>query len=124
MVLVGVMSKKIVNIFFAIQIQNIIFVASKIPKNITIMSKESLIKLRDHILETLSYEERAWLVDELNQVDDEKDGICPYTKEELDARFDELESDFEKGDYLPADETFRLIAQDLGFENRMERIAV
>ena len=88
------------------------------------MSKESLIKLRDHILETLSYEERVWLVDELNQVDDEEDGICPYTKEELDARFDELESDFENGDYLPADETFRLIAQDLGFENRMERIAV
>ncbi|MBQ4407693.1 MAG: hypothetical protein II852_11890 [Bacteroidales bacterium] len=88
------------------------------------MSKESLIKLRDHILETLSYEERVWLVDELNQVDDEVDGICPYTKEELDARFDELESDFENGDYLTADETFRLIAQDLGFENRMERIAV
>ncbi len=88
------------------------------------MSKESLIKLRDHILETLSYDERVWLVDELNQVDDEEDGICPYTKEELDARFDELESDFENGDYLPADETFRLIAQDLGFENRMERIAV
>ena len=88
------------------------------------MSKESLIKLRDHILETLSYEERAWLVDELNQVDDEKDGICPYTKEELDARFDELESDFENGDYLPADETFRLIAQELGFDNRIERIAV
>lgn len=88
------------------------------------MSKESLIKLRDHILETLSYEERVWLVDELNQVDDEEDGICPYTKEKLDARFDELESDFENGDYLPADETFRLIAQDLGFENRMERIAV
>lgn len=88
------------------------------------MSKESLIKLRDHILETLSYEERVWLVDELNQVDDEEDGICPYTKEELDARFDELESDFDNGDYLPADETFRLIAQDLGFENRMERIAV
>ena len=96
----------------------------KNPQNITIMSKESLIKLRDHILETLSYEERVWLVDELNQVDDEEDGICPYTKEELDARFDELESDFENGDYLPADETFRLIAQDLGFENRMERIAV
>ena len=88
------------------------------------MSKESLIKLRDHILETLSYEDRKWLVDELNQVDDEEDGICPYTKEELDARFDELESDFENGDYLPADETFRLIAQDLGFENRIERIAV
>lgn len=88
------------------------------------MSKESLIKLRDHILETLSYEERVWLVDELNQVDDEEDGICPYTKEELDARFDELESDFEKGDYLPADETFRLIAQELGFDNRIERIAV
>ena len=88
------------------------------------MSKESLIKLRDHILETLSYEERAWLVDELNQVDDEKDGICPYTKEELDARFDELESDFEDGDYLPADETFRLIAQELGLDNRIERIAV
>ena len=88
------------------------------------MSKESLIKLRDHILETLSYEERAWLVDELNQVDDEKDGICPYTKEELDARFDELESDFENGDYLPADETFRLIAQELGLDNRIERIAV
>ena len=88
------------------------------------MSKESLIKLRDHILETLSYDERVWLVDELNQVDDEEDGICPYTKEELDARFDELESDFENGDYLPADETFRLIAQDLGFETRMERIAV
>lgn len=88
------------------------------------MSKESLIILRDHILETLSYEERVWLVDELNQVDDEEDGICPYTKEELEARFDELESDFENGDYLPADETFRLIAQDLGFENRMERIAV
>lgn len=86
------------------------------------MSKESLIKLRDHILETLSYEERVWLVDELNQVDD--DGICPYTKEELDARFDELESDFENGDYLPADETFRMIAQELGFENRVERIAV
>jgi hypothetical protein len=88
------------------------------------MSKESLIKLRDHILETLSYEERVWLVDELNQVDDEEDGICPYTKEELDARFDELESDFENGDYLPADETFRLIAQELGFDNRIERIAV
>ena len=88
------------------------------------MSKESLIKLRDHILETLSYDERVWLVDELNQVDDEEDGICPYTKEELDARFDELERDFENGDYLPADETFRLIAQELGFDNRMERIAV
>ena len=88
------------------------------------MSKESLIKLRDQILETLSYEERVWLVDELNQVDDEEDGICPYTKEELDARFDELESDFENGDYLPADETFRLIAQELGFDNRIERIAV
>ncbi len=88
------------------------------------MSKESLIKLRDHILETLSYEERVWLVDELNQVDDEEDGICPYTKEEPDARFDELESDFENGDYLPADETFRLIAQELGFDNRIERIAV
>lgn len=83
-----------------------------------------MIKLRDHILETLSYEERVWLVDELNQVDDEEDGICPYTKEELDARFDELESDFENGDYLPADETFRLIAQELGFDNRIERIAV
>ena len=34
MVLVGVMSKKIVNIFFAIQIQNIIFVASKIHKTL------------------------------------------------------------------------------------------
>jgi len=88
------------------------------------MSKESLIKLRDHILETLSYEERVWLVDELNQVDDEEDGVCPYTKEELDARFDELESDFENGDYLPVDETFRLIAQELGFDNRIERIAV
>jgi len=88
------------------------------------MSKESLIKLRDRLLGTLSYEDRKWLVDELNQVDDEEDGICPYTKEELEARFDELESDFENGDYLPADETFRLIAQDLGFENRMERIAV
>ena len=88
------------------------------------MSKESLIKLRDHILETLSYEERVWLVDELNQVDDEEDGICPYTKVELDARFDELESDFENGDYLPADETFRLIAQELGLDNRTERIAV
>jgi hypothetical protein len=88
------------------------------------MSKESLIKLRDHILETLSYEERVWLVDELNQVDDEEDGIRPNTKEELDARFDELESDFENGDYLPADETFRLIAQELGLDNRTERIAV
>lgn len=88
------------------------------------MSKESLIKLRDHLLETLSYAERVWLVDELNQVDDEDDGICPYTKEELDARFDELERDFENGDYLSADETFRLIAQELGFDNRMERIAV
>lgn len=88
------------------------------------MSKESLIKLRDHLLETLSYEERVWLVNELNQVEEEADGICPYTREELDARFDELERDFENGDYLPADETFRLIAQELGFDNRMERIAV
>ena len=88
------------------------------------MSKESLIKLRDHLLETLSYAERVWLVDELKQVDDEVEMGCPYTKEELDARFDELERDFENGDYLPADETFRLIAQELGFDNRMERIAV
>ena len=71
------------------------------------MSKESLIKLRDHLLETLSYAERVWLVNELNQVEEEADGICPYTKEELDARFDELERDFDKGDCISSEEFFK-----------------
>lgn len=91
------------------------------------MSRDSLIKLRDRLLGTLSYEDRKWLAGELVDAEEEEFTTvlsCPYTKEELNARFDELEKDFENGDYLPADETFRMIAQELGFENREERIAV
>ena len=88
------------------------------------MSKDSLIKLRDRLLVTLSYEDRRWLVGELENADSELVSACPYTKEELDARFDELERDFENGEFLPADESFHLIAKELGFEQNIERIAV
>ena len=88
------------------------------------MSKDSLIKLRDRLLVTLSYEDRRWLVGELENADSELVSACPYTKEELDARFDELERDFEIGEFLSADESFHLIAKELGFEQNIERIAV
>ena len=88
------------------------------------MSKDALIKLRDSLLVTLSYEDRKWLVGELENADSESVSACPYTKEELDSRFDELEKDFENGEYLPAGETFHLIAKELGFEEKIERIAV
>ena len=91
------------------------------------MSRDSLIKLRDRLLGTLSYEDRKWLAGELVDAEAEEFSTvlsCPYTTEELNVRFDELEKDFENADYLPADETFRMIAQELGFVNRVERIAV
>ena len=88
------------------------------------MSREALINLREYLLETLSFEDRMWLVNELETSEEEKVSECPYTKEELDKRFDEIEKDFENGEYLPADETFRLIAEELEFDKEIERIAV
>lgn len=88
------------------------------------MSREALINLREYLLETLSFEDRMWLVSELETSEKEEVSECPYTKEELDKRFDEIEKDFENGEYLPADETFRLIAEELEFDKEIERIAV
>ncbi|MBQ5540236.1 MAG: hypothetical protein IIU03_08390 [Bacteroidales bacterium] len=88
------------------------------------MSREALINLREYLLETLSFEDRMWLVSELETSEKEEVSECPYTKEELDKRFDEIEKDFENEEYLPADETFRLIAEELEFDKEIERIAV
>ena len=88
------------------------------------MSREALINLREYLLETLSFKDRMWLVSELETSEKEEVSECPYTKEELDKRFDEIEKDFENGEYLPADETFRLIAEELEFDKEIERIAV
>ena len=88
------------------------------------MSREALINLREYLLETLSFEDRMWLVNELETSEKEEVSECPHTKEELDKRFDEIEKDFENEEYLPADETFRLIAEELEFDKEIERIAV
>ena len=89
------------------------------------MSKESLIKLRDHLLETLSYAERVWLVDELKQVDDEVEMGCPYTKEELDARIEQAEREIANGECISSEEFFRNLDQrfNLGWY-QPERMAV
>lgn len=88
------------------------------------MSKETLINLRDYLLGSLSYEDRMWLIDELDDTGKGLESYCPYTKEELNARLEEAEREFKNGEYLPADEAFKHIAQELGIKNEPQRQAV
>ena len=89
------------------------------------MSKESLIKLRDYIFYTLSYEDRMWLVDELRKFDDDEGLECPYTKEKLDARIAQAERDFENGDYISPEEFFQQLDKqfNLGWNRRHRKTA-
>ena len=96
----------------------------KNPQNIAIMSKESLIKLRDSLLGTLSYEDRKWLAGEL--VDAAEEGfVCPYTKEELQMRIDQAEKEIANGECVSSEVFFRELDQrfNLGWYEQ-KRIAV
>ncbi len=82
------------------------------------MSREALINLREYLLETLSFEDRMWLVNELETSEKEEVSECPYTKEELDKRFDEIEKEIANGEYTTSEETFRQIAEELEFTSK------
>jgi hypothetical protein len=75
------------------------------------MSRELLINMREYILKNLSYEERMWLIGELEDSGGE-DLSCPYTKEELNARIDQAEREIANGECTPSDEFFRELDQE------------
>jgi hypothetical protein len=75
------------------------------------MSRELLINMREYILKNLSYEERMWLIGELEDSGWE-DLSCPYTKEELNARIDQAEREIANGECTPSDEFFRELDQE------------
>ena len=84
------------------------------------MSKELLINLRDYLIGTLSAEDKFWLANELSG----EQFVNPYTKEEINARFDEAERQYANGDYLPADETIARIRKQLQHSKELELEAV
>ena len=84
------------------------------------MSKELLINLRDYLIGTLSDEDKFWLANELSGEHFEN----PYTKEEINARFDEAERQYANGDYLPADEAIARIRKQLQHSKELELEAV
>ena len=88
------------------------------------MSKESLIKLRDRLLGTLSYEDRKWLAGELVDVAEEE-FVCPYTKEELQMRIDQAEKEIANGECVSSEVFFRELDQrfNLGWYEQ-KRMAV
>ena len=88
------------------------------------MSKESLIKLRDSLLGTLSYEDRKWLAGELVDATEEE-FVCPYTKEELQMRIDQAEKEIANGECVSSEVFFRELDQrfKLGWYEQ-KRIAV
>ncbi|MBR6176646.1 MAG: hypothetical protein IKQ70_02020 [Bacteroidales bacterium] len=76
------------------------------------MSKELLINMREYILKNLSYEEKMWLISELEDLDKEEELMCPYTKAELNARIDQAEREIANGECTPSDEFFRELDQE------------
>ncbi|MBQ4407696.1 MAG: hypothetical protein II852_11905 [Bacteroidales bacterium] len=88
------------------------------------MSKESLIKLRDRLLGTLSYEDRKWLAGELVDAAEEE-FVCPYTKEELQMRIDQAEKEIANGECVSSEVFFRELDQrfNLGWYEQ-KRMAV
>lgn len=88
------------------------------------MSKESLIKLRDRLLGTLSYEDRKWLAGELVDAEEEE-FVCPYTKEELQMRIDQAEKEIANGECVSSEVFFRELDQrfNLGWYEQ-KRMAV
>lgn len=90
------------------------------------MSREALINLREYLLETLSFEDRMWLVSELETSEKEEVSECPYTKEELDKRFDEIEKEIANGEYTTSEDFFRELNEEfkLGWYEQTEREAV
>ena len=90
------------------------------------MSREALINLREYLLETLSYEDRMWLVSELEAPENENVSVCPYTEEELDKRFDEIEKEIVNEECTPSEDFFRELNDEfnLGWYTQTERKAV
>ena len=92
------------------------------------MSRDSLIKLRDRLLGTLSYEDRKWLAGELVDAEEEEFTTvlsCPYTKEELQMRIDQAEKEIANGECVSSEVFFRELDQrfNLGWYEQ-KRIAV
>ena len=83
-----------------------------------------MIKLRDRLLGTLSYEDRKWLAGELVDAD-EDELVCPYTKEELQMRIDQAEKEIANGECVSSEVFFRELDQrfNLGWYEQ-KRIAV
>ena len=76
------------------------------------MSKEVLINMREYPLKNLSFEEKIWLISELEDSEKDKELLCPYTKEELDARIDQAEREIANGEITPSDVFFRELDQE------------
>ena len=78
------------------------------------MSRDSLIKLRDRLRGTLSYEDRKWLAGELVDAEEEE-FVCTYTKEELQMRIDQAEKEIANGECVSSEEMFVQLRKEFGF---------
>lgn len=72
------------------------------------MSTATLEGLRDYLYGTLSRNNMLWLATQLTEyANKQADSLSdPLTMEEIDAMLDEVERDFEKGEYLTHDDVF------------------
>ena len=68
--------------------------------------------MREYLLKNLSYEEKVWLISELEDSEKDKELMCQYTKEELDARIDQAEREIANGEITPSDVFFRELDQE------------
>ena len=86
------------------------------------MAQETLDSLIN-VMFTLSLPEQEIVIERLqNNVRVLSRGsVAPYTMEEIDARLDESERQFEEGQYFTTDQVFHPNTQKLQYESRLDK---
>ena len=77
------------------------------------MSEATLSNLREYLYETLTPSNKRWLGERLiKYADYEEEPVKPYTMEEINARLDEAERNFEAGLGIPSEDVFRELEEE------------
>ena len=92
--------------------EKVVFLPRK-HKNRQIMSEATLSNLLEYLYETLTPSNKRWLGERLiKYADYEEEPVKPYTMEEINARLDEAERNFEAGLGIPSEDVFRELEEE------------
>ena len=85
------------------------------------MSTAALTSLRDYLTGTLSSADMIWLIEEMKDfTKSPEERLKPMTMEEINARLDQAERDFEAGRGIPHEEVMREWEEELQREEQLE----